>query len=47
MTALRLADDVAGPGIERGEQAGGAVALVVVGAALRLAGRMGSNGAVR
>ena len=38
MPLLGLADDLAGPGVERGEEAGGAVALVVVGAPLDLAG---------
>ena len=37
MPAVRLADDLAGLGIQRGEQAGGAVALVVMRAAFDLA----------
>ena len=37
------ADDVAGLGVERGEQAGGAVAGVVVGAAFDLAGAHGQQ----
>ena len=40
---LVLADDRATPGVEGGEEAGGAVALVVVGAPLRLAGAHGQQ----
>ena len=38
VTPLQLTDDLAGPGIERGEEAGGSVAEIVVGAAFGLAG---------
>ena len=47
VSLLSQADDLAGPRIECGEQAGGAVGLVVVGAALDLSGAMGNSGAVR
>src|SRR6266567_1267479 len=43
MPLLGLADDPAGPGVERGEQTGGAVTFVVMGAALDLSGTHGQQ----
>src|SRR6266702_3448309 len=43
MPLLGLADDPAGPGVERGEQTGGAVTFVVMGAAFDLSGTHGQQ----
>ncbi len=46
VAAMGLAEDVSCFCVERGKEAGGSVACVVVGAAFDLSGRMGSSGAV-
>jgi hypothetical protein len=47
VSLLGQADDLAGLRVECGEQAGGAAAPLVVGAALIWPGRIGNSGAVR
>src|ERR1035441_7753905 len=47
MALLVLADDLTGPGVQRGKQAGGSVPHIVVGAALDLPRPHGQQRAVR